>query len=187
MSMQRMVGRAIIGGREVCPECWARGHVENEPAWSDETYDFATDYHDGRIENRAWNIKKARELIAARPRKPRVLEPEGVYSWLTTCGGLTLDHVAHIPPDKLREPGILVIDDAWIDVPYVGRTLVGKMLLIDGSHRAAAALKAMEPFSVYVLTSAEQASICTYSMNGVEQPLPAELVGTTDDEQAEVL
>ena len=57
-------------------------------------------------------------------------------------------------------------------------------ILIDGSHRAALALRDGRDFSAYLLTEQEQRSICTYTVEGkvTEIPLIAPGPGITPED-----
>jgi hypothetical protein len=45
-------------------------------------------------------------------------------------------------------------------------------ILIDGSHRAAMALRDGRDFSAYLLTEQEQRSVCTYKVEGKVAEIP---------------
>ena len=111
-----------------------------------------------------WDVEEARRILARRPRRPLRMDPAALDAWLRD-GKETIvaEHLDHIPPARWHEPGILVrlaniarpgAPERWLDI------------LIDGSHRAARARRDGEPFFVYLLTEAEQYSICTVSVEG---------------------
>src|SRR5262245_5773939 len=114
----------------VCPECFSRGHIGNMPLAVPETYTFGTTDPQAELE---WAVDAARRIIAARTRAPDQLDPAWLLPWLVERSHFTLEHLQHIPVDRLDEPGILVeILDGPLDTrPEPFRILIG------GTHRAA--------------------------------------------------
>ena len=112
-----------------------------------------------------WDVDKARALVRATPRTPRVLPPPGEpRPFLFQGGEVNPQHLAHIPKAIRDEPGLAVVLD------NDGTPLV---VQIDGSHRAALAREAGRPTRLYMLTEDEQiACVRLYTRDGLPQPLP---------------
>src|SRR3954454_7885357 len=95
----------LPGLGSVCPECFSRGHVRSFPVVTPETYAFCLNDADQELE---WDVDAARRLLAACPRAPYQLDPVWLLPWLVERSHFTLEHLNHIPSDKLDEPGIVV-------------------------------------------------------------------------------
>jgi hypothetical protein len=158
--MNSIISHVILPGLgEVCPECFSRGHVGALPVRAPETYTFGITQPDAEL---AWDVDAARRLIVARPRGPHLLDPTWLLPWLVERSHFTLEHLDHIPKDKLDQPGIVV------------EILVGRpeqqpepfRILIDGTHRMAKRLLDGRACWAYLLTEEEQRSICTYRRAG---------------------
>jgi len=131
----------------------------------------------------AWLVPEARRLVAARPRRPLELSAQHLAEQMTRRD-YTPGHIAHIPRELLERPGL----------GFYFSTVEGPegienrhLFLLDGAHRAAWAMGEGRPFSVYVLTEAEQLScIVSYVVDGQELGPEAVMlapgVGTTDRE-----
>lgn len=155
----------LPGVGSVCPECLSRGHVPAWPLPSGEVYTFVFSEPPSQLE---WNVDAGRRLIGARPRRAQRLDPAWLRNWLAERTAITVEHLDHIPADKLDEPAILV-DIAVAapgDVPQPFR------ILIDGTHRAARKLRDGQDCLAYLLTEQEQSSICTYRVDGQVVELP---------------
>ena len=92
-----------------------------------------------------------------------------LLAWLRRHVAITEQHLDHLPDDVLDEPGIIVVIET-AEAP--GAPLREFAILIDGSHRAARALRDRRRFRAYLLTEQEQASIATYTLNGQVEPMP---------------
>ncbi len=150
----------------VCLECFSRGFVGALPVKTDEVYTFSFTCPESEL---TWDIRRARELLARRPRQPRKLDPRRLTEWLRERVSVTPEHLEHIPVDKYREPGIAVIITTATSPDAPPHDFA---ILIDGSHRAALALRAGRDFSAYLLTEEEQRSICTYRVEGQVAEIP---------------
>ena len=158
--MSSMISHVILPGLgAVCPECFSRGYVGAMPLVIPETYTFGIAQPSAELE---WDVEAARALIQARPRAAQLLDPAWLLSWLVERSRFTLDHLDHIPADKLDEPGILV--EIMAGPP--GRAPEPFRMLIDGTHRAARRLMESRACWAYLLTEAEQRSVCTYRREG---------------------
>ncbi len=161
------ITRVILPGLgEVCPECFTRGFVGDFPITGLETYTFSLTQPESELN---WDIPSARELLAERPRQPTRLDPAALAGWLRSRVTITSEHLNHIPADKRDEPGIVVVVSTAIgpEAP-----LYELPILIDGSHRAALALRDGRDFFAYLLTEDEQRSICTYRVGGQLTEIP---------------
>jgi len=156
----------LAGSGPVCLECFSRGFVGDLPVKPDEVYTFSFACPESEL---TWNIGRARELLARRPRQPQTLDPRHLAKWLRDRVTITPEHLDHIPVNKHREPGIVVVITTATspDAPPYAFAI-----LIDGSHRAALALGAGRDFSAYLLTEEEQRSICTYRVEGQVAEIP---------------
>jgi hypothetical protein len=180
--MTGSISRVVLPGiGPVCLECYSRGHVGGELALPTgrEVYTFTFLTPDGPAEL-TWNIDAARRLLAERPRQPRLLNPQSLLAWLRRYVSITEQHLDHLPGDILDEPGIMVVIDT-AEVP--GAPLREFAILIDGSHRAARAVRDGRCFRACLLTEQEQASIAAYTLNGRVEPMPTTLrPGVTDED-----
>ena len=150
----------------VCPECFGRGFVGGLPINGREIYTFSMTGPDSEL---SWDIARAQKLLAQRPRKPKKLDPVELADWLRTRVTITPGHLDHIPVEKRGLPGIFVVITvaAGPDAP-----MSDFGILIDGSHRAALALRDGRDFYAYLLTEQEQRSICTYTVEGKVTEIP---------------
>jgi hypothetical protein len=180
--MTGSISQVILPGiGPVCPECYSRGHVGGGLALplGGEVYTFTFLTPEGPAEL-TWDIDAARRLLAERPREPRLLNPHSLLAWLRRYVTITEQHLDHLPDDVLDEPGIMAIIET-AEAP--GAPLRAFAILIDGSHRAARAVRDGRRFRAYLLTEQEQASIATYTINGQVEPLPtAPGPGVTDED-----
>jgi hypothetical protein len=103
--------------------------------------------------------------------------------WLTERSNFTLEHLIHIPPEKLAEPGILV---EILGSPPGGQPAPFR-ILIDGTHRAARRLPQGQACWAFLLTEEEQRSICTYWREGNNVELPTTAGIGISDRQAGIL
>jgi hypothetical protein len=166
----------LPGLGSVCPECFSRGHVAAMALSVPETYTFGITEPSAELE---WNVDMARALIRARPRAAQLLDPAWLLPWLVERSRFTFEHLSHIPPDRVEEPGILVEPMAG----PVGQAPVPFRILIDGTHRAARRLLDNRACWAYVLTEQEQRSICTYRREGRGTDMPTTPgVGITERE-----
>jgi hypothetical protein len=90
-------------------------------------------------------------------------------AWLTERTSITPEHLDHIPASKLDEPGILI----EIIAGPSGCQPKPFRILIDGTHRAARKLRDHQDYWAFLLTEAEQYSICTYRLEGRVAELPS--------------
>ena len=110
-----------------------------------------------------WDVEQARALLEQHPRDPLPVDPDWLAAWLSTKETFVPAHLDHIPPDRRDDPGIIV-EIAHAEVP--GEPIEWLPILIDGSHRAALALRDGRDFYAYQLSEKEQYSICTYRPEG---------------------
>ncbi len=138
----------------VCPECFGRGFVGGLPI------DGREIYTDSEL---SWDIARAQELPTQRPRRPKKLDPVEAAEWLRARVTITPRHLDHVPVAQRGAPGIFVVITvaARPDAPTFDFGM-----LIDGSHRAALALRDGRDFFAHLLTEQEQRSICTYTVEG---------------------
>jgi len=162
----------------VCPECFCRGFVGGLPIDGREIYTFSMTGPESEL---SWDIAQAQELLTLRPRKPKKLDPVELADWLRTRVTITPLHLDHIPVDKRALPGIFVVITV---AARPGAPMLDFGILIDGSHRAALALRDGRDFYAYLLTEQEQRSICTYTVEGrvTEIPLMAPGPGITPED-----
>ena len=163
----------LPGVGRVCPECLSRGHIPALRLSSGEVYSFGVTEPAGRLD---WDVDAARALIAVRPRVAQRVDPEWLRMWLAERTTITVEHLDHIPPEKLDEPAIVV---EVVERPpgYDPRPF---RILIDGTHRLARRLRDGDDCWTYLLTEEEQASVCEYRVRGqvVEAPtLPGAGIG----------
>ena len=97
------------------------------------------------------------------------IEPVDLADWLRSRGTITPRHLDHIPVAKRGVPGIFVVITV---APGPGAPMSDFGILIDGSHRAALALREGRDFYAYLLTEQEQRSICTYTVEGKVTEIP---------------
>lgn len=188
----RFISRAIVGGKEVCPECFVRGHFDDENGQREdystrlpETYTHVTNDMAGRtVYECEFDVVKARELIAARPRAVTIMPVEALAEW-TQTSNVTWEHIDHLPPEVRRRPGIVVFQlrrGTVTDLDtgeFIREVVVPMPIVIDGSHRGAGCLRDGEPFYVSLLTAAEARQVTTYKEDGgVVKPLPDDVAGT---------
>jgi hypothetical protein len=150
----------------VCPECFGRGFVGGLPINGREIYTFSMTGPDSEL---SWDIARAQELLTLRPRQPKKLDPVDLADWLRSRVTITPRHLDHIPVAKRGVPGIFVVITvaAGPDAP-----MSDFGILIDGSHRAALALRDGRDFFAYLLTEQEQRSTCTYTVEGKVTVIP---------------
>jgi hypothetical protein len=177
--MPSVISTVILPGLGfVCPECFSRGFIGDLALDGHEVYSFSMTSPDSEL---SWDIARARELLTQRPRKPKKLDPVELADWLASRVTITPSHLDHIPAGKRGLPGIFVVITvaAKPDAP-----MFDFGILIDGSHRAALALRDGRDFSAYLLTEQEQRSICTYTVEGrvTEIPLIAPGPGITPED-----
>ena len=169
--MNYIISSVILPGLgPVCPECFSRGYVGPLLLGPKEVYSFEVSEPQAQLD---WDIDAARALIAARPRTAQRLDPGWLRRWLTERTQFTLEHLMHIPAEKVAEPGILV---EIVESPP-GRKPDPFRILIDGTHRAARRLRQGRACWAFLLTEQEQRAICTYWREGhiVEFPTIAGL------------
>jgi hypothetical protein len=151
----------------VCPECFGRGFISGGlPIDGHEIYTFSMTGPDSELN---WDIARAQELLAQRPRKPKKLDPVELADWLRSRVTITPSHLDHIPVAKRAVPGIFVVITV---AARPGAPMLDFGILIDGSHRAALALRDGRDFYAYLLTEPEQRSICTYTVEGTVTEIP---------------
>lgn len=158
----------ILPGRgAVCPECFCRGFISGGlPLEGREIYTFSMTGPDSEL---SWDIARAQQLLALRPRKPKKLDPVELADWLRSRVTITPRHLDHIPVEKRAVPGIFVVITV---AARPGAPMFDFGILIAGSHRAALALRDGRDFSAYLLTEQEQRSICTYTVEGKVTEIP---------------
>ncbi len=162
----------------VCPECFGRGFVGGLPIDGREIYTFSMTEPESEL---SWDIARAQELLTQRPRRPKKLDPVELADWLRSRVTVTPRHLDHIPVEKRELPGIFVVITV---APGPGAPMSDFGMLIDGSHRAALALRDGRDFYAYLLTEQEQRSICTYTVEGKVTEIPQIAAGpgiTPDD------
>jgi hypothetical protein len=114
-----------------------------------------------------WDVGFARWQVARRhpPARAERLAPGEVAAWLEHHSQIDQQHLAHIPEGRLEEPVLLApAPDGQGQV------------LIDGSHRAAARLRAGLPVEAFLLTEEESAvaiASVPWTMHTVHQALRA--------------
>ena len=81
----------------VCPECFGRGFVGGLPIGGREIYTFSMTGPDSEL---SWDIARAQELLAKRPRRPKKLDPVELSDWLRNRVTITPRHLDHIPVAK---------------------------------------------------------------------------------------
>ena len=164
--MNSVISRVILPGLgSVCPECFSRGRIGEIPLAVPETYTFGVTEPPSELE---WDVVAARRLIQARPRSTLLLDPAWLLPWLVERSRFTLEHLDHIPVDKLDEPGILVeiVAGPLQAAPQPFR------ILIDGTHRAVRRMLESRACWAYLLTEDEQRCICTYRQQGRQVEIP---------------
>jgi hypothetical protein len=149
----------------VCPECFSRGYIPDVPLRVPEAYSFGLTGPPSQLE---WDIEAARALVAARPRVPIRLDEDWIREWLAHRTAVTLEHLDHLPPDRVNEPGLLV---EIVNCPPGGEPEPFQVL-IDGSHRTARRLRDNCDSWAYLLTEEEQRSVCTYRCEGSLVEIP---------------
>ena len=165
--MTGIITTVILPGLgSVCPECFSRGFVGGLPINGSEIYTFSMTGPDSEL---SWDIVRARQFIAMRPRAPKKLDPAELHRWLHGRVAITPQHRDHIPAEKRAEPGIFVVITV---APGANAPMYEFGILIDGSHRAALALRDGQDFHAYLLTEEEQRSIYTYRVEGVGTEIP---------------
>jgi hypothetical protein len=160
------LGSVILPGLgPVCPECFTRGHIAAMPFKVPEVYSFFLTQPVSQLD---WDIDAARALVATRPRRPLRLDPEWIAHWLVERTSLTVEHLDHLPADRLEEPALLV----EIATCPPGCTPMPFQILIDGNHRAARRVRDGLDVWAYLLTEQEQRSVCTYRRCGTVVEIP---------------
>jgi hypothetical protein len=89
-----------------------------------------------------WDVTTAKEVLKQKPRPALPLPPEIIQMYLEVNKPVA-EHLDHIPEAERDVPGIMVL---WPDK---------SLTLIDGTHRAARALRDGTPYKVYVLNVME--------------------------------
>jgi len=179
--MSSIISSVILPGLgPVCPECFSRGHIGTLPGRPREVFSFGVTRPQARLE---WDVDAARALIRARPRIAQPLDPTWLRIWLAERSNITLEHLDHIPLDKLGEPGILV--EILGSPPGVQPEPF--RVLIDGTHRAARRLRDGCNCWALLLAEDEQRSICTYWRDGRTVELPTCPGRGISDAQAGIL
>jgi hypothetical protein len=179
--MNYVISSVILPGLgSVCPECFSRGYVGPLSLGPKEVYSFGVSELQEQLD---WDVDAARALIAARPRAAQRLDPIWLRQWLTERSKFTLEHVMHIPPEKVAEPGILV---EIVGSPP-GRKPDPFRILIDGTHRAVRRLRQGRACWAFLLTEEEQRSICTYWRDGHIVEFPTTACLGISDRQAGIL
>jgi hypothetical protein len=145
-------------GHIPCPAC-ARVLLPPPFNWESYTYTAA----DGRTWT--WDVPFARAVATRRASRsgPVALETDQVASFLEQHGQIHEEHLSHIPPERLHEPVLVApVPDGQGHV------------LVDGSHRATALIRAREPVHGFVLTPIESAlaiDIVPLTMRRIHQAL----------------
>lgn len=121
--------------REKCHNCLM--HALNNQLHLTEDYGITGEH--GRA--LSWSVNKARAEIAAADLAPQPITPAELWA-LLEGHDLTIAHLDHIPRNA-PDVGILAPSPDSSGTGYA---------LINGSHRAARALRDGRPFSAYVLT-----------------------------------
>jgi hypothetical protein len=179
--MNSVISSVILPGiGRVCPECFSRGYVGPLSLGPAEVYSFGVAEQHAQLD---WDVDAARALIAARPRTAQRLDPTWLGRWLTERSHFTLEHLTHIPPEKLAEPGVLV---EILASPPGGQPSRFR-ILIDGTHRAARRLRQGRACWAFLLTEDEQRSICAYRRHGHLVELPTTAGLGISDRQAGIL
>jgi hypothetical protein len=149
----------LPGVGPVCPECLSRGHIPALPVSPAEVYSFGVAEPPAHFD---WDIDCARRLIAERPRAAQRVDHSWLVQWLARRTTVMVEHLDHIPPEKLDEPAIVV----EVAACPPGCDPQPFRILIDGTHRLARKLRDGQTCWAYLLTEQEQASICTYRIRG---------------------
>ena len=149
----------------VCPECFSRGHIAAMPFRVPEVYSFFLTQPVSQLD---WDVEAARALVAARPRRAIVLDPDWIRQWLAERTTVTPEHLDHFPADQLEEPALLV---EIANCPPGGSPQPFQ-ILIDGKHRAARRVRDGLDVWAYLLTEQEQRSVCTYRRCGTVAEIP---------------
>ncbi len=123
---------------------------------------FTFQFHNPNAEL-VWDVEQARAILAAHPRLPILVNSEWLKAWLGEKETFVPEHLDHIPTPKREQPGIL-LRIAHAQRP--DQPIEWLPILVDGSHRAALALRDGRDFFAYELTEKEQYSICTYTPEG---------------------
>ncbi len=179
--MTSIISSVILPGLgPVCPECFSRGYIGPLSLGPREIYSFGVPELQARLD---WDIDAARALIVARPRTAQRLDPGWLGRWLAERSKFTLEHLMHIPTEKVAEPGILV--EVLGSSP--GGQLASFRILIDGTHRAARRLRERQACWAFLLTEEEQRSICTHWREGHIVESPATAGFGISDRQAGIL
>ena len=117
--------RAARMRTKACPGDWRDQHRRTARAWAlcapsvfaavssgglaidgGEIYTFSMTGPDSEL---SWDIARAQELLAQRPRKPKKLDPVELADWLQARVTITPRHLDHIPVAKRGVPGIFVV------------------------------------------------------------------------------
>jgi hypothetical protein len=112
-----------------------------------------------------WDVGYARWLVQVRQpaTSPQLVRAHELHDWLDHHTQLDLRHLEHIPPAHVREPVLRApAPDGYGQV------------LIDGSHRAAARIRAHLPVHGFMLTETESAlavAATPFTMRAVHQAL----------------
>src|SRR3989442_10853087 len=129
--MDSIITRVILPGLgPVCPECLSQGHIPALPLSPGEVYSFGVAEPAAQLD---WDIDRACRLIAARPHAAQRVDPAWLLQWLNDRTTITVEHLDHIPPEKLDEPAIL----AELVASPPGCDPQPFPILIDGTHRLA--------------------------------------------------
>lgn len=148
-----------------CEQCLA--HVLLERLGQPKRWTFSFHEPESAV---TWNVDRAYELVRVRPRPARRIAPASLCEWLERYSEHHSAHIDHIPSDKLGEPGILVVFDVRAPPDFEPSPFV---MLIDGTHRAAAAIRDGRDFYAYGLTEVEQrACVIEYRVEGRLAELP---------------
>jgi hypothetical protein len=160
----------LFRGRKYCYDCQALRSEHTEPTCAKclqvvelsgqpdrERYEMRVLNPDGTEGMVYWKVHKARAMVRADPRAARRLDHQALMTWLEQhAEAIDYDHLDHIPTEQYQHgaaPGLMVIIDE-LDPDRPGH-FRAQPILIDGTHRAARAVRAHESFFVYVLTDAE--------------------------------
>lgn len=110
---------------------------------------------DGSTGTMEFKVAKAQAMVDVDPRPARYLTPAALRRFLERhAEALNQAHLDHLPLELRSRPGLVAqfdeLDDQGRQVPTA--------VLIDGTHRAARALRDGYAFHAYVLTDAEMAA-----------------------------